>query len=414
MRVLIFELDHFGHRLQYVRVLMESLLPWCKDLIFVTSSASAASEEYQIHLQSLSTHFQLDALHDVDRGTPLRGAINKLGNFRATMRFWKPDHAFIPYADGLAQLLLAMRWPTTELDRSAEIEGIMMRGRFSYPPNHWYEPFRTIAWLTAMDLSPITILHHLDPIPYAALRKRGGTLGQRSQLIPEPVEAIQRFEKVEARRKLGLPLEGRYIASMGSQNTRKGTHLLLQAFAQAKLSANDRLLLMGKLDPAIRTLTSEQMGALIRSERLILMDQYVSDEVLGLGLNAVDVVCTPYPRHVGSSGIVVRAAAVERPVLASGFGWVGAVTQAFRLGQTCQVDDLDQFAMKIGESLDLAATFRLSEGGSRFTSFHTLRNFSAHLTARIHARLGHQPTIDLIPWKDVMAAAEPIPTLLSH
>src|SRR5262249_37185276 len=170
---------------------------------------------------------------------------------------WKPDHTFIPYADGLAQLLLAMRWPTAELGQSAEIEGILMRGRFSYSSDHWYDSFRTRAWLTAMDLSPITILHHVDPIPYAALRKRGGTLGQRSQLIPEPVETIQCIEKVEARRKLGLPVEGRYIASMGMHNTRKGIHLLLQAFAQAKVSATDRLLLMGKLNPAIQTLISE-------------------------------------------------------------------------------------------------------------------------------------------------------------
>ena len=153
---------------------------------------------------------------------------------------------------------------------------------------------------------------------------------------------------------------------------------------------------------------------MFQNERLILIDRYVSEETFNLGLNAADVVCTPYPRHIGSSGIVVRAAAMERPVLASEYGWVGAVTQAFRLGQTCPVDNLDQFAMKIRESLDDAPTYRLSEGGRRFVSFHTLRNFSAHLTVRILARLGHQPTTALMPWEDVMAAAEPIPTLLSY
>ena len=131
MRVLIFELDHTGHRLHYVRVLIESLLPWCKELIFATGPESAASEEYQIHLQSLSTHFHLDSSYNIDRGTPLRVAMNKLANFRATMSSWKPDHTFIPYADGLAQLLVAMRWSTTVSGRSTEIEGILMRGRFA-------------------------------------------------------------------------------------------------------------------------------------------------------------------------------------------------------------------------------------------------------------------------------------------
>ena len=259
MRVLIFELDHNGHRLQYVRVIIEALLPWCNDVIFATSYESAASEEYQIHLQPLSTRFHLDDSYTVGRGTPFLVAMSKLANFRTSMRSWQPDHTFIPYADGLAQLLVAMRWPTSMLGRSSEIEGILMRGRFSYPPNRWYDEILAAAWLTAMGLSPLSVLHHLDPIPYAALRKWGSALDRLSQIIPEPVEAIQHLEKVEARRKLGIPLEGRYLASLGPIDVRKGIVQLLQAFAQAKLGTNDRLLVMGKLDPEVRVLISEQM-----------------------------------------------------------------------------------------------------------------------------------------------------------
>ena len=196
-------------------------------------------------------------------------------------------------------------------------------------------------------MAPFTILHQLDPIPFTALKNRGGALGDRSRLIPEPVEAIQKIEMVEARCRLGIPVDGRYVACMGSLDVRKGTHLLIQAFARAKLQSNDRLLLIGNLHQDVRSLITHTIAALLRDGRLILIDRYVSDETLGMGLNAADVVCTPYPKHVGSSGIVVRAAAVGKPILASDYGWVGAIVPAFQLGTTCPVGDLDRFATQI-------------------------------------------------------------------
>jgi glycosyltransferase involved in cell wall biosynthesis len=413
MRVVIFEPDYVGHRLQYVRVLLESLLPWTKDVILVTSQEAATSTEFKTHLDAVSSTFRLDTRCRLDRSSPSRVAVTKLRALCRALGIIRPGHVYIPYADGLAQTLGAIRCLGSRyVSPDMQIEGILMRGRFAYPRQQWYDGTRNAAWLTALRLAPFSVVHQLDPIPFAAIRKEGGPLSAKTRLIPEPVEPIPRTEKVEARRRLGIPTDGRYIASIGYLDRRKGTHLLVRAFSKAKLGATDRLLLMGKIDPEIRPILKE-VSAEVPDGRLVIIDEYVTDERLGLGLCAADVVCAPYDRHIGSSGIVVRAAAAERPVLASDYGWVGAVISAFKLGHTCPVNHLDQFGQQISRSLDEAAAFRLTEGGHRFTQFHTFRNFSSHLTANIRIRYGSRAPVHLMPWENVMAAAERIPTLLS-
>ena len=415
MRALVFELDHSGHRMQYVRVLIEALGPLSKELVLFTSVEAAASEEYKTHLDGVTSSFRLETRQHRNRGTPLGSALSKLEAFRLALRNCRPDHVFVPYADGLAQILgAAHMFGAISLPDGVEIEGIVMRGRFAYPPNHWYERLRTFAWLAATRMSPFQVLHQLDPIPYAAIKKIGGKLSDRNRIIPEPVESIPRLVVMEARRQIGIPTDGRYIISLGSGDVRKGTHLLLQAFARAKLATNDRLLLMGKLDREIRALVTEQMGPWLRDGRLIIIDQYLSHELFCLGLNAADVICAPYPRHVGSSGIVVRAAAIGKPILASDYGWVGAVVSTFGLGGTCPVSNLDRFSNQIRDSLDNAASFRQTDDGYRFVRFHTISNFIAHITARFRMRIGAMPLTEYLPWEDVIVGAKNISPLLAN
>lgn len=415
MRALVFELDHSGHRMQYVRALIDALVPLSKELVLFTSEEAAASEEFKTHLDGVTSSFRVETRRHSARGTPLGSALSKLEAFRMALRNCRPDHVFVPYADGLAQILGAANMVgVTSLLDGVEIEGIVMRGRFAYPSNHWYERLRTFAWLAATRMSPFQVLHQLDPIPYAAIKKIGGELGDRNRIIPEPVEAIPRVPVAEARRQIGIPTDGRYIISLGSGDARKGTHLLLQAFSRAKLATNDRLLLMGKLNPEIRALVTEQMGPWLRDGRLIIIDQYISHELFCLGLNAADVICAPYPRHVGSSGIVVRAAAIGKPILASDYGWVGAVVSTFGLGGTCPVSNLDRFSNQIRDSLDTAASFRQTDEGYRFGRFHTISNFVAHITARFRMRIGAMPLTEYLPWRDVIGRAKKISPLLAN
>lgn len=166
-----------------------------------------------------------------------------------------------------------------------------------------------------------------------------------------------------------------YRQPLGRRREQKGTDLLVRAFAAARVKANDRLLLVGKIAPTIRRLIESEMKPWLQDGRLILIDGYVSHELFCLALNAADVICTPYPRHIGSSGIVVRAAAIGKPILASSYGWVGAVVSTFGLGSTCVVSKIEEFSQKLEASLESSASYRQPHEATRFVRFHTIANF---------------------------------------
>lgn len=414
MRTLIFELDHSGHRLQYVRVLIDALAPLNEEVLFFTSDRVIESDEYKTHLREVESSFRVITCPYKSHTGPLRRALAKVNAFRAALKHHHPDHVFVPYADGLAQLLgIARMVGALDIPAGVEIEGIMMRGGFAYPTDKWADRLRAWISLAATKMLPFEVLHQLDPIPFSALKKMRGKFHAHCRIIPEPVEAIERIDRAEARRKIGIPVHGRFVVNLGSGDTRKGTDLLLRAFARAKLKSDDRLLLVGKLSSEIRRLIEDEMKAAVQDGRLIVIDQYVSHEQFCLGLNAADVICTPYPRHIGSSGIVVRAAAIGKPILASNYGWVGAVVSTFGLGSTCEVAKIEEFSHQIEASLKGSASYMPPEQARRFVRFHTLANFSAHITARIRARRGEASLRGDFSWEEVMTGMTSISPLLA-
>jgi glycosyltransferase involved in cell wall biosynthesis len=220
------------------------------------------------------------------------------------------------------------------------------------------------------------VTHLLDTWVYNNLRGTASTTEYR--LIPEPVEPLPQVDSKEARRLLGIPVDGRYVATTGLMEPRKGIDLLLRAFARAKLQEDDRLLLIGKMHKAIRDLISREYQSLLNAGRIVIVDRYVSDFELGCGFMAGDVLVIPHPRQVGSSGTLVRAAAARRPIIVSKFGWVGWVTQHFELGTTVDVTDPMAFGTAIETTLNNTAAWRRGEKAARFCQYHTVKNQKAH------------------------------------
>ena len=81
----------------------------------------------------------------------------------------------------------------------------------------------------------------------------------------------------------------------------------LAAFERSPLAADDRVLLVGRATPPIRELLQTRYDQLIRQQRIVVVDRYVSDEELGAAFFAADVVAVTHPRQIGSSGTLVRA-----------------------------------------------------------------------------------------------------------
>jgi hypothetical protein len=66
--------------------------------------------------------------------------------------------------------------------------------------------------------------------------------------------------------------------------------------------------------------------------QLVVDDRRVSSEEGQAAIAGSDLVLAPYQNHVGSSAILVRAAAAGRPVLSQSYGLMGFNVNTYKLG----------------------------------------------------------------------------------
>jgi glycosyltransferase involved in cell wall biosynthesis len=85
--------------------------------------------------------------------------------------------------------------------------------------------------------------------------------------------------------------------------------------------------------------------------QIIHVEDYVPESDIPHYFQLSDVVLAIYQRHVGMSGILVRAAIAQKPVLSSNYGLMGAVTKRHQLGKTIDSTQPSEIAHGIGELL---------------------------------------------------------------
>ncbi len=411
MHIALFEPNNSGHRYTHVKRLLPALASFGAKVTFVTSRQGRDSQEYAAQIKPLENLCAVEASMEFDeKGDQKRSIRSFADNLRRVARDLAADHIIMPYADGTIQTAGMLRLTGRyTLPPGVEIEGLMMRGLFAYDAAPSLKArLRARAWLALTAAAPFTIVHHMDPIVYRAIRSRAPSLASRVRLMPDPVEPFTPPTKAEARRRLGLPENGRYVGCVGFQDRRKGIDRLIRAFLDARLSATDRLLLAGKQEQAIKDILAAEGTQAVSEGRIISLARYISDEELCLGVSALDVVCTPYPPdagHSGSSSIVIHAAGQDRPSLGSDCGWVGDTIRRFGLGWVCDVMSPQTFAAAVRSSLESAGDFRLPEAGRRFVEFHRPDNFTACFTKRLRERLNLPPVQGLRDWDWVEATA---------
>lgn len=400
MNVLIFEPDHTGHHFLHIGLLVPPLADLGANVTLATTAMARDTGPYKVFVAPVESRATVDAWVRPLTGSPIDVARRKLADLRTSIERANPDWVCLPYADGLAQSLgaarLALR-PT--IPRGLEVEGLMMRGSFAYPAESAKRRLFAHASWAAVRLAPLRKVHILDPIVYNAVKARGGAFAERCGLMPEPMDPPPQIEQRPARTRLGLPEDGRYIGCVGLIDRRKGCDLLIHAFAQTRLAPTDRLLLVGAHEKEIKDLLAGPYADLVRAGRIISIDRFVESDELGAALKAMDLVCTPYPRHVGSASIVIRAAAAGRPVVGSRYGWVKWAIERFGLGRTCNVENTDELAAALQAELEQAASFRLTPAAERWVAYHTPKNFAATWTARVRERLGLPPAATQHTWQ---------------
>ena len=401
MRVLVYEPDHDGHRLTYLGQLLPALADLA-DVTLVLGESAPESAEFQTQLGHVLGRIEIDAWVPRAPREPLASGKARAATFAQSLKRHHADHVYIPTADGMAQVLGWNRWRgSNPVPRGTEVEACMHRGGFAYPTAGMKAKLRAEFLRRSIQAAPFDVVHFVDLLVTDWLADHPSALSKRSRLLADPVGDTRPMDKIEARRALGIEEGGRWIGCAGGMDERKGIDLLVRAFARAAakgdIKDDDRLLLVGKVSAAVRPAVEEAKD-LVDAGRIHLIDRYVSDDELLASLGSMDVVCTPYPNHIGLSNISLRAVAAHRPVLASTWGWLGIIVPRFELGWTCDVRDTDAFARAIGDTLDRSAAYERPGVADRLIGFHSKENFVAMFTSRLRERLGLEPDPGLREW----------------
>jgi glycosyltransferase involved in cell wall biosynthesis len=401
VRVLVFEPDHSGHHFAYLNWMLPAISALGAHTVLVTSTEAPSTEPYRMLIRPLEAPIDVDASAASDPGSsPWQLARSRSAELMAAVARHRADHVMMPYGDGLAQALAVRRLTARRtFPRGVTSECLLFRGAFAYPASGTRRRVANRASWELARRAPVTYFHHLDPLVY----ERIGS--PRWSLMPDPVERPPPLTSREARRRLEIPLEGRYIGCVGIIDSRKGADLLIEAFARAGLGPDDRLLLAGPHHPDVLALLAGPHAGAVREGRIISINSFLPIDALQASLFALDVVGTPYPNHIGSASIVIRAAAAGRPVLGSNYGWVGRTVPQFGLGRTCDVSDAASFADNIRPALDESAGWRLTPAAERFVRFHSAENFSRACCVRLRQIMGFPPEPGALSWEWVLEAA---------
>lgn len=126
--------------------------------------------------------------------------------------------------------------------------------------------------------------------------------------------------QIEARKELGLPLEGRIYLNQGLLRPYKGVERLLKIWRDNKaLFEKDTLLIAGKpLDEEYNTKLA-QLSAQVPG--VVLYPKFVEDTKINLFFSAADVVVLPFEKILNSSSVIL-AMSYGKPVIAPRLGGI--------------------------------------------------------------------------------------------
>ena len=280
------------------------------------------------------------------------------------------DRILIPSADGLLQAAGGLHVAGIELfPKSVPVEALSLRGGVAYPGDFKTKVRRTISWRVA-EAAPIAVRYHLDPVFVAWHRNRKRQ--EEWNLMPDPIERLERISKEDARRRLGLPTDVKLFGTIGILDERKGVDHLIEAFSAGEWDRDTHMLLAGECGESIRRMLP---GA---PARVHVFDQWLSDDTLASCIGAMDLVTAVYPNHVGSSSVVLRAMAAGRPVLGSETPWMEAHLQKFGGGWICSQNDSGYLGEQIREAIEMSVDWKPSKESFALINFNSPRNFIAN------------------------------------
>ena len=341
MTLLLFDLNPTGHHPGYLQHLIRY---WDADYGRLVAVVSLDFPEKHPDIAALTARIPGAELRPIrpDEGAALAVIPNFLKRMAAEWRLMvtyaeleEADHVLLMYLD---QFQLAL---FTEKGPHCPVSGILFRPTLHYPalghpPLGWRERVRELKKKATLRLAlrnrRLHTVFSSDSFCFDALRRFAPRL--RYVALPDPVQVypVEEATAIRLQMRADLPPDRKTLLLFGHLDSRKGLGPLAAALAQLPEATRERLTiwLVGPLEksqePFEKKMT-ELPGLEVRRHH-----DFVPDERIQAYFQAADGILALYQRHIGGSAVLVRAAAAERPALASDYGLVGQLVRTHGLG----------------------------------------------------------------------------------
>lgn len=294
--VLIVEPHSRGHRLHYVRFLIEECHSRFDRVVILTTNSAIESAEWRVHLEHHAPSVILRPSHAFE-----------LPDIATVAAGLSADVTIVPDADGYVPHVLLRGW-----QGPGTLTMLVMRGEVQPgPPLAWLRPAKTLAkralvWCAdrRRSVQVYTLRSPLTP--------RRGPL----RWLAEPVHLDCSPQQIEALNRQLDRDQGRYwIGVFGDITARKNLALIIEAILEIP---NLGLLTAGPVDPEVSSAVSPLLERFLSSGgKVRQIGGPLSDAEFDSAISAVDCVVAAHTNE-GPSSVVLKAVAAGRRLVLAG------------------------------------------------------------------------------------------------
>ncbi len=333
--LLIFEPQIAGHRLTWLQYITEDFLQGGFSVVWAVDLRTEAKRAIQ---ERLAHRFNGIAMISVfDEQNQWRGG-SKINAIAECLKISRAKNVFVNELDDVASNVLRKAalgiYPPSNL--KGNLSGVYFRPRFLSDPR--WPPGNAIKASGFRRLTEQQWFHHLYLVDEYLISSASVHYAGNFHFLSDPWAGDYLCSLPVARQAISIPADKFVFLHYGIGDRRKGLHLAVTAVE--KTAPDSRIFLLCAGQNLERSLL-KRIEALEKRGKAKLLNRYISDEEERLIFCAADAVLLPYIHHYGSSGVLSRAAAAGKMVIASDEGLLARRVREHDLGLLFPTNDIN-------------------------------------------------------------------------
>ncbi|WP_167375000.1 glycosyltransferase family 4 protein [Prosthecochloris sp. GSB1] len=403
MKMLVVEPKATGHHMvAYTRFIVREAVArgWSVDLL--TTKGTVKHEAFGFVRSELPDDAGIFHMDTVDKpGTAVALALMRSQNacydavargFRALLGKTVPDFVYVVNLDHFDKILALRGSPFGDVP----FGGMMMSVKFHrytmrLGPKSRNDAFYGWLFRRMLAISGLKFCAVIDEPFFDFARAENRPVYRKLSFVPDVGELHGELTRNEARRSLGIA-DGRFVVLVfGSLMKRKGIRELFEAVRRIPETFDILIHMAGRQNENIRALMKTPLAeGLLLDGRLMVSSGFQDERQEYIAFRSADAAWVGYVQGFsGSSGVLIQAASIGVPVIASSNGLVGWMTGKYGLGTVVDPSDAASAARAIERLADdPAMRDRFGFNGIRFARSHTSRDFGAGVCNAIAASAG--------------------------